>query len=69
MELPYQADEAASAALRRIGRTEDIQFSPDNRRLAIAGAKADMILILSVDLGATIDDGPVRLAAPLLLTC
>lgn len=69
MELPCQADEAASAALGQIGRTEDIQFSPDNRRLAIAGAKADMILILSVDLGATIDDGPVRLAAPLLLTC
>ncbi|MCZ8259862.1 MAG: hypothetical protein O9333_07005 [Beijerinckiaceae bacterium] len=69
MELPYQADEAASAALRRIGRTEDIQFSPDNRRLAIAGAKADMILILTVDMAEVPAGGPVRLADPMLLTC
>lgn len=69
MELPYVADDASVSALARVGRTEDIQFSPDNRRIAIAGANEDRILILSVDVDAVREGGPVKLKAPLELTC
>jgi DNA-binding beta-propeller fold protein YncE len=34
--------------LQNIGRTEDIKFSPDCRRLAIAGFKKDKLLILDI---------------------
>ena len=34
--------------LQELGRTEDIKFSPDSRRLAIAGFKKDKLLILDI---------------------
>ncbi len=36
-------------ALVGLGRTEDVKFSPDGRRLAIAGFNCNRILILEVD--------------------
>lgn len=36
-------------ALDRIGRTEDIRFSPDQRRLAIAGYVRNVCLILDIE--------------------
>jgi hypothetical protein len=39
-----------AAALDAIGRTEDLQFSPDNTRLAIVGFARDSILIIDVRL-------------------
>jgi glycosyltransferase involved in cell wall biosynthesis/WD40 repeat protein len=38
-----------SLALARLGRTEDVKFSPDGRRLVIAGFDRNKILILEVD--------------------
>lgn len=69
MEIPYVADDASAMSLERLGRTEDIQLSPDNRRIAIAGANEDKILILSIDTAAVWDGGPVRLGNSLELTC
>lgn len=69
MELTYVADDASILALARLGRTEDIQFSPNNRWLAIAGANEDRILILSIDTSAILTGGPVRLEHSLELTC
>jgi hypothetical protein len=39
-----------AAALDAIGRTEDLQFSPDNTRLAILGFQCDSILVIDARL-------------------
>ena len=41
--------------LNRLGRTEDLSFSPNNKRLAIVGYQLSKILILDVEL---VKDGP-----------
>ena len=42
-------DEITTDFLNKIGRTEDIRFSPDNKKLAIAGYHENSILILDID--------------------
>ncbi len=49
-KVPYKATGLAEAALARIGRTEDVKWSPDGRRIAIAGFQRNAILLLDVDL-------------------
>jgi hypothetical protein len=49
-EIPYDASEAIRAGLRRLGRTEDVRFSPSNRRLAIVGFDLNSIAIVGVDI-------------------
>lgn len=49
---PVLSDEVYRV-LARLGRTEDIKFSPDGRRLAIAGFNCNKILILEVDFDFT----------------
>lgn len=44
----------AKTALADLGRSEDVKFSPDNRRLALAGYTTNEILIV----GASIDESP-----------
>ena len=44
----FDASDAVREALARIGRTEDIRFSPDNRFLAIAGFMEKKCLLLRV---------------------
>lgn len=48
--LAYSASEAARAVLSRIGRTEDLRFSPDQRHIAISGFEHDRLLILGVEI-------------------
>lgn len=48
MKLDYRATERARAIIASLGRTEDIRFSPDNRRLAIAAFNSNRIAILDV---------------------
>ena len=43
------ASDEVSMRLKNLGRTEDIKFSPDCRRLAIAGFEKDKILILDIN--------------------
>lgn len=50
----FEASEQVREALARIGRTEDIRFSPDNRLLAIAGFIEKKCLFLKV----SIEQGP-----------
>lgn len=50
MKLHHTASDRVTAALANLGRTEDIRFSPDGRRLAIAGFNRDVILLLGVEL-------------------
>jgi hypothetical protein len=46
--ISFKPSDGAKAALASLGRTEDIQFSPDDRRLAIAGFKHNKVLILDI---------------------
>lgn len=49
-QLPLQAPEAVLAALRTLGRTEDLRFSPSGRRLAIACYTSARIAVLDLEL-------------------
>jgi hypothetical protein len=35
--ISFLPSDGAKTAIAKLGRTEDVQFSPDDRRLAIAG--------------------------------
>jgi hypothetical protein len=46
--ISFKPSDGAKAALVSLGRTEDVQFSPDDRRLAIVGFKHNKVLILDI---------------------
>ena len=46
--ITFKPSDGAKAALVSLGRTEDVQFSPDDRRLAIVGFKHNKVLILDI---------------------
>jgi len=46
--IPFEASAEARCALETLGRTEDLAFSPDGARLALADARAARILILEI---------------------
>ena len=48
--IPFDASPAMRDALDRIGRTEDIQFSPDNRRLALVTFYRNTLAIVDVEI-------------------
>ena len=54
MEIAFDAGEATRAALARIGRTEDVRFSPDERRLALAGIRVNRLLVLDIETGPNV---------------
>ena len=47
-ELAYSASAAAQKMIESLGRTEDVQFSPSNRRLAVAGYNANRIAVFDI---------------------
>jgi DNA-binding beta-propeller fold protein YncE len=51
-EVQYRASGAAQKMLDTLGRTEDVQFSPSNRRLAVAGFNANRIAVFDVAIAA-----------------
>jgi hypothetical protein len=46
--IPLDASPQVRAALKRIGRCEDVSFSPDNRRLGLACLERNSVAILDV---------------------
>ena len=50
MEIGFAASAEATAAIDRIGRTEDVQFSPSGRLLAVAGFNENRLLILDAEM-------------------
>lgn len=48
MRVEYTASNGLAEALEQLGRTEDIAFSPHDRRLAIAGHNSETILLVDV---------------------
>lgn len=67
-EVPYSLSASARAALARLGRTEDLRFSPDLGRLAIAGFHSQRILILSLRSGPAQPARVLELDDPLEIT-
>lgn len=49
------------ATLAQLGRTEDVRFSPDNRRLALAGYGEDTCLLLDIRIDASHPDGAIAI--------
>ena len=50
MEIRYEAADDVRQVIESMGRTEDIRFSPGNRRLAIAAFNQNRIVVLDVDI-------------------
>ena len=48
--IPFDASDEILHALAAVGRTEDIAFSPDNRRIAVAGFTKNCIAIIDIEL-------------------
>ena len=49
MLVEFTAGEEVRAAIARIGRTEDVQFSPEGGRLAVAGFNENRLLIFGIE--------------------
>ncbi len=47
-ELELSGPPMVLSALEGLGRTEDVRFSPDNRRLAIAGFGRHRVFLLDL---------------------
>jgi hypothetical protein len=48
-EIGYCAPDGVREVVATIGRTEDVRFSPDNRRLALAAFNLNHIAVFDVD--------------------
>ena len=71
-QLPYTAPQSVTDAVASLGRTEDVRFSPSNRRLAVASFHRNRILLLDIDVADSPDathvalTGGVELSSPAL---
>jgi hypothetical protein len=51
MKIDYRATDRVRSILAWLGRTEDVRFSPNNRRIAMAAFNKSRIAILDVEVG------------------
>lgn len=49
-QIKFKASKATRAAIQEIGRTEDLHFSPNGKRLVIAAFKKDQLLVLDLQM-------------------
>jgi DNA-binding beta-propeller fold protein YncE len=61
-EVRYSASAAAEKVIAHLGRTEDVQFSPSNRRLAVAAFHANRIAVFDVAISRSADKPQVALS-------
>ncbi|GAA4113825.1 YncE family protein [Aminobacter aganoensis] len=54
-DLPFVVDQHVADVIAQLGRTEDLRFSPDFRRLAIAGFGRSMCLLFDVEIVRSTD--------------
>jgi len=52
-QIEFTASEEVRGALESIGRTEDVKFSPSNRRLALAGFAKNKLTIFDVEIATS----------------
>jgi len=72
IEIDFTAPPGVTALIASLGRTEDARFSPNNRRLAVAGFGLDRIAVFDIDIATTAAGtriavtGGVELSSPAL---
>lgn len=54
MHISFEASSHVKNMLNNIGRTEDLAFSPDNRKLAIAAYSENKVLMLDIEISASV---------------
>lgn len=52
-QIEFTASNEVWGVLKDLGRTEDVKFSPNNRRLAIAGFARNKLVVLDVDIASS----------------
>ncbi len=67
MLVEFTAGEEVRAAIARIGRTEDVQFSPEGGRLAVAGFNENRLLIFGIETNWDSEPPAIALTGPLEL--
>src|SRR6058998_2616783 len=71
-KIQYTAPQSVTDAVGSLGRTEDVRFSPSNRRLAVAAFKRNRIVVFDIDIASSSGatrvalTGGVELSAPAL---
>src|SRR5260370_36905969 len=60
LELQYAAPQSVIDAIGSLGRTEDVRFSPSNRRLAVASFYRNRVVVFDVDIASS--SGATRVA-------
>src|SRR5439155_19840113 len=71
-KIQYAAPQSVTDAIGSLGRTEDVRFSPSNRRLAVAAFKRDRIVVFDMDIASSLGatqvalTGGVELSSPAL---
>jgi hypothetical protein len=71
-EIQYTAQQSVTDAVGSLGRTEDVRFSPSNRRLAVASYYRNRIVVFDIDIASSSGatqvalTGGVELSSPAL---
>jgi hypothetical protein len=72
LEIQYTAQQSVTDAVGSLGRTEDVRFSPSNRRLAVASFNRNRIVVFDIDIASSLGatqvalTGGVELSSPAL---
>jgi hypothetical protein len=72
LEIQYTAQQSVTDAVGSLGRTEDVRFSPSNRRLAVASFIRNRIVVFDIDIASSLGatqialTGGVELSSPAL---
>ena len=72
LEIQYTAPQSVTDAVGSLGRTEDVRFSPSNRRLAVASFIRNRIVVFDIDIASSLGatqialTGGVELSSPAL---
>ena len=65
MQIPFRTTPSAQEALNTLGRTEDVRFSPENKRLAIACYKKNRISLFGFERSPQpFLSGPLEISSP-----
>lgn len=68
LALPYTAPQSVTEAVASLGRTEDVRFSPSNRRLAVASFLRDRIFVFDIDIASSSGSPTVALTGGVALS-
>ena len=67
MEIEYKASDEVREVIASLGRTEDVRFSPSNRRLAIAAFRQNAVAVFDVEIERV--GGKPRVTLSRVATC